>query len=329
MGRQATPSVGQCNPGSGETLEAINKYLSDKKIAADVIEVGCIGMCSAEPIVDIQLPGKSRLSFRQITAEKVEGLLSATLKKLPPAEDVIGQHKTPGTEAWANLPLLDDHPWYALQKRHILARCGIISPLSITDYLADGGFKAFYKTVLNYTADKVCDIVEQSGLQGRGGGGFLTGKKWQIALTTGSDQKYLICNADESDPGSFMDRAVIEGDPYLLIEGIAIAAYAIGASNAFVYLKSDYRKPISILEQALQQAREYGFLGENIFGSGFQRNFIPSFSWGGTQGLTTFRFEKAVEVASAMYLRRNLIFDETETELLEQVFEMTKKYRQG
>ena len=255
--------------GSDETREAVNKYLNAKKIDADVVEVGCIGICSEEPLMDVQLPGKTRLSFRKVTAGKVAGILDSTFTKSPSAEDVLGQFKTPGAEPWTNMPYLGDLAWFARQKRHVLEHCGVISPHSIIDYLAEGGFKAFYKSILNYTADKVCQIVEQSELRGRGGGGFLTGKKWQIALSTGGDQKYLICNADESDPGAFMDRSVIEGDPYLVIEGIAIAAYAIGASHAFIYLRSQYTRSIQILESALAQAKEFGFLGDNVFGSGF------------------------------------------------------------
>lgn len=266
--------------GAAETRESIFNYLLDKKIQADVVEVGCIGLCSEEPIVDVQVPGKNRLSFRKVTEDKVGEILDSAFSKTPVEEDVIGQHRTPGAEPWARIPHLDEIPWFSYQVRHVMARCGIVSPHDITDYLADGGFKAFYKTVLNYTADKVCDIIVQSDLQGRGGGGFPTGKKWQIALNTGSDEKYLICNADESDPGAFMDRAVIEGDPFLLVEGIAIAAYAIGARNAFIYLRSDYERPISVLENALRQAREYGFIGENIFGSGFSLNVSVRISAG-------------------------------------------------
>lgn len=258
--------------GAEATRDAIRNYLAENKVSAELIEVGCIGMCSEEPIIDIQMPGKARLSFRRVTSDQVDRILDAILRKSPDPETILGQFRTPGAEPWAHIPNLDEIPWFSLQKRQVLAHCGIISPMSITDYLAEGGFKGFYKTVLNYTAEKVCEIVEQSELKGRGGGGFPTGKKWQIALTTGSDQKYLICNADESDPGAFMDRSVIEGDPFLLIEGIAIAAYAIGASNAFIYLRADYARPISILENAIRQAKEYGFLGENIFGSGFSLN---------------------------------------------------------
>ena len=196
------------------------------------------------------------------------------------AEDVIGQYRTTGLEDWPGLPYIEQHPWFALQKRNVLALSGMISPASVDDYLAHNGYKSLYKTVLNYTADKVCDIVEQSELRGRGGGGFPTGKKWKIALETGSDQKYLICNADESDLGAFQDRSVIESNPHQLIEGIAIASYAIGATHAYIYLRSDYEQPLRIIEQALQKAKECGFLGENIFGSGFNLNISIRLSAG-------------------------------------------------
>jgi NADH:ubiquinone oxidoreductase subunit F (NADH-binding)/Pyruvate/2-oxoacid:ferredoxin oxidoreductase delta subunit len=160
-------------------------------------------------------------------------------------------------------------PWFALQQRDLLRNTGIISPISISDYLARGGYRSLFKTVLNYIPSKVCDIIEQSELRGRGGAGYFTGKKWKLALTTAGDEKYLICNADESDPGAFMDRAIIEGDPHRLLEGIAIAAYAIGANNAYIYIRSNYPRAVELLEEALRQAKEFEILGQNIFGSGF------------------------------------------------------------
>ena len=165
--------------------------------------------------------------------------------------------------------MVDDLPWFSRQTRHILKNAGIVSPASIEEYIVRGGYKSLYKTVLNYPADKICEIIEQSELKGRAGGGFLTGKKWKIALDTAGDQKYMICNADESDPGAFMDRAIIESDPHRVIEGLAISAYAIGASQAIIYVRSDYENPLNILEHAIKQAKEYGLLGGDIFGSGF------------------------------------------------------------
>ncbi len=255
--------------GAGRTLEAVNRYLESHQMEADVIQVGCLGLCSAEPLLDVQLPGKARISFHHATEEKVTDILDAVFLRHIDPESVLGQHRIAGQEEWSNLPYLEQHPYFAHQQRIILRNSGITSPYDINDYIANGGYKSLYKTVLNYTADKVCEIIDQSELRGRGGGGFPTGKKWLVTLGTGSDQKYLICNADESDPGAFMNRAIIEGDPHRVLEGIAIAAYAIGASNAYIYLRADYTRSLSILEKAVTQAREYGFLGQNIFGSGF------------------------------------------------------------
>ncbi len=255
--------------GAGNTLTAVEQYLEKNNLDAEIIHVGCIGLCSMEPLLDVQLPGKSRISFHHATEDIVEVLLDAVFHHLLLEETVLGQYKHPGHEDWANMPYVLQMPFFALQHRNILRNSGIISPWSVDDYIAHGGYRSLYKTVLNYTSDKVCEIVDQSELRGRGGGGYPTGKKWALALGTGSDQKYLICNADESDPGAFMNRAIIEGDPHRVIEGIAISAYAIGASNAYIYVRSDYEQSLVILEKALSQAKEYGFVGENIFNSGF------------------------------------------------------------
>ena len=195
-----------------------------------MVKVGCIGLCSVEPIVDIQLPGRTRVSFQQVTAEKVPHLLDAVLGR-PAARGrlVLGQHRHATLTAWADVPYLDEHPFFAPQTRWVLANCGLIDPAQIDEYIARGGYVALWKTLQEMTPEQVCDMVEASGLRGRGGGGFPTGKKWKFARKAAGDQKYLICNADEGDPGAFMDRAVIESDPHRLLEGMAIAAYAIGA----------------------------------------------------------------------------------------------------
>lgn len=258
--------------GAPAVQQAITGYLEKNQVDAEIIEVGCIGLCSAEPLVDIQLPGKSRVSFCHVTPEKAESLLESVFHHQIPAELVLGQHSNPALEIWPNVPIIDHLPFFTNQQRNILKNAGLISPFRISDYLANGGYKSLYKTVLNYTADKVCEIIENCELRGRGGGGFPTGRKWRIAQSTGSDQKYLICNADESDPGAFMNRAIMEGDPHRILEGIAIAAYAIGAQNAFIHLRSDYSRSLEILENAVAEAKECGILGDNIFGSGFALN---------------------------------------------------------
>lgn len=266
--------TGSCGlvAGAQKSLLEIRKYIKDHNIQARIVECGCIGLCSEEPVVDIHLPGKARISFRKVTSDKVEDILTAIFNRNVTEDHILGQYKSDPGETWANVPFIDQLPFFALQQKIILKNAGFVSPLSIADAIARGGYKSFYKTILNYTPEKVCDIVELSELRGRGGGGFSTGKKWRIALTTAGDQKYLICNAEESDPGAFMDRTIIEGDPHRLLEGIAIAAYAIGASYAYIYIRSDYPRAVTILEEAIRQAKEYEILGQNIFGSGYNLN---------------------------------------------------------
>ena len=266
--------MGTCGmiAGAGKTYSAVEAYLESHNLDAEVIRVGCIGLCSAEPLLDVQLPGKTRIAFHHATEDQVEGILDSVFHHVVAEDSVLGQYKHEGHEDWANMPYIYQLPFFARQQRNLLRNAGIISPYSINDYIAVGGYRSLYKTVLNYTSDKVCEIVDQSELRGRGGGGYPTGRKWALALGTGSDQKYLVCNADESDPGAFMNRAIIEADPHRVVEGITIAAYAIGASNAYIYVRSDYEQSMLLLETALSQAKEYGFIGENIFGSGFTLN---------------------------------------------------------
>ena len=260
--------------GAGETLAAIKSYLENKSIDADVVEVGCIGLCAVEPIVEVQVPGKARVSFQQMTEDKVDTLLDAVLAGEIPSDLVMGQHASESLAAWDGVIKLDDHPFFAPQTRWVLKNCGIIDPSSIDEYIAWGGYKAFGETLKGKTPVEVCDIVELSGLRGRGGGGFPTGKKWKFAQGQASEQKYLVCNADEGDPGAFMDRAVIEGDPHRLLEGMAIAAYGIGASKAYVYIRAEYPLAIERLKLAIKQAKAYGLLGKNILDSGFNLEII-------------------------------------------------------
>jgi NADH:ubiquinone oxidoreductase subunit F (NADH-binding)/Pyruvate/2-oxoacid:ferredoxin oxidoreductase delta subunit len=268
--------AGTCGLGAGadKTLKAIRQYLENKNIDADVLEVGCIGLCSAEPLVDVQLPGKNRVSFQKVTRDRVEGVLDGIFAGEFSGTDVMGQHRHENHEQWDNVPFIDQHPFFAPQTRWVLAGCGMIDPASIDEYLAHGGYSALVKVIYSHTPAELCDIVEKSGLRGRGGGGFPTGKKWKFALNTAADQKYMVCNADEGDPGAFMDRAVIEGNPHRLLEGLAIAAYSIGASKAYIYIRAEYPLAIERLKSAITDAREYGFLGENIFDSGFSLDIV-------------------------------------------------------
>ncbi|MFH1120325.1 MAG: NADH-ubiquinone oxidoreductase-F iron-sulfur binding region domain-containing protein [Bacteroidota bacterium] len=255
--------------GAGETLEAIKIYLNEKNIDAEIVQVGCIGFCVHEPLVDVQLPGKRRISFSRITAIKVEALLDEVLNAAVPDENVLGQYSHAHHEAWENVRLLSEMPFFRLQNRLVLRNCGIINPFSIEEFIARGGYKSLTRVLRNYSSEKVCEIVEESGLRGRGGGGFLTGKKWKAALNTPDDERFMICNGDESDPGAFMDRSLFEGDPHTIIEGVAIAAYAINARKAYIYVRAEYILAVERLRLAINMATEAGFLGHNILNSGY------------------------------------------------------------
>jgi len=260
--------------GAAKTLEAAKKYLKDSKLEADILEVGCIGLCAVEPLLDVQLPGQARVSFLRATGDTVPALLDSVFRDKAPLKDqVLGQFED-GGKRWPKVPLLSEHPFFGKQLRFVLKHVGIVDPNSIQEHIARGGYGAFLKVIHTMTPAQACDAVEASGLRGRGGGGFPTGKKWKIALASDADQKYIICNADEGDPGAFMDRSVIEGDPHRVLEGIAIGAYAIHASKAYVYIRAEYPLAIKNLKKAIADAKAYGLLGENIYGSGFDLDVI-------------------------------------------------------
>ncbi len=257
--------------GAGKTIEAVKAYLVENSIEAELIEVGCAGMCFYEPMLDVQVQGRCRVSFKDVTGDKVSGLLDSILAGDIPADMVIGQFRPYNEQVkeYEGVGYIDEHPFIVKQTRWVLSNCGVIDPGSIDAYISRGGYCAQEMALREHTPEELCDIVEKSGLRGRGGGGFLTGKKWKFAAGATASQKYLICNADEGDPGAFMDRAVIEGDPHRLLEGLAIAAYAIGASKAYVYIRAEYPLAIERLKKAIAQAKEYGLLGHNILDSGF------------------------------------------------------------
>jgi len=260
--------------GADMTIKKVEEYIGKKGIDADIIRVGCIGICSEEPLVDIQLPGKSRLSFSNVTEDKVDEIFDSFFSGKIPHDNILFQYRNDNTVKFDNIMFIDEHPFFAPQKRYILANCGFINPESIEECLGIGGYRAFLHCVNNLTHREVCNTVIDSGLRGRGGGGFLTGKKWEIALNQDAKEKYMICNADEGDPGAFMDRAIIEGDPHRLIEGLAIASYAIGAKKAYVYIRAEYPLAIKRLKKAIEDAKSFGLLGNNILDSGYSLDII-------------------------------------------------------
>ncbi|RPI74666.1 MAG: NADH-quinone oxidoreductase subunit F, partial [Desulfobacteraceae bacterium] len=260
--------------GAGKTMKAIEAYCKAKGVAGAIIQTGCIGLCAAEPIVDVKLPGRARVSFSSVTEDKIPGLFDQVLKGSIPKEELLGQIVSETDRKWEGVPELKDHPFFKPQIRFVLENCGIIDPENIHEYIARRGYQALSRVLSKYKPEEVCSIIEKSGLRGRGGGGFPTGKKWQMALAMKSDIKYFICNADEGDPGAFMDRAVIEGDPHRLLEGLAVAAYAIGAGKAYVYIRAEYPLAIKHLESAIRDAKAAGLLGHNILDSGFNLEIV-------------------------------------------------------
>ncbi len=268
--------AGTCGLGAGAagTLRAVDAYLAGNGLEADVVQVGCVGLCAEEPLLDVQLPGRTRVMFNRVTEDKVFEILESVFDGHPAVEPCLGQFRHDGFEPWSGLPYVDEHPFFAPQTRMVLANCGIIDPQRLEEYVARGGYLGLMRALQDYTPLEVCDIVEQSGLRGRGGGGFPTGKKWKLAAGRDADQKYMVCNADEGDPGAFMDRAVIEGDPHRLLEGLAIAARGIGATKAYIYIRAEYPLAIARLEKAIAQARGCGLLGPNVLGSGWSLEIV-------------------------------------------------------
>ncbi|MEE4177267.1 MAG: NADH-ubiquinone oxidoreductase-F iron-sulfur binding region domain-containing protein [Bacteroides sp.] len=268
--------MGTCGliAGAGKTFKAIQEYIDDHGIDIELIKGGCIGLCSAEPIVDIQLPGKSRISFGNVKQDKVQYLLDEILNHNIPDLQTIGQYKNDISQPWEGINPIFDHSFFSGQQRVLLDNCGLIDPVSVEQYIARGGYWAFADTISSLTPKGVCQLIEESELSGRGGGGYSTGKKWANTLKTFSDQKFLVCNAVESDPGSYMNRVIIESNPHRLIEAVIIAAYAIGATKSFIFIRQEFKLAIERLEKAIENARGYGLLGHHIFDSGVNIDII-------------------------------------------------------
>ncbi|MFO8235661.1 MAG: NADH-ubiquinone oxidoreductase-F iron-sulfur binding region domain-containing protein [Bacteroidales bacterium] len=258
--------------GAKESFKTIDTYLEERDMDVDLFKVGSTGLCALEPFMEVQLPGKAKILFSRVTADKVNHILDAVFNSYLPEENVFGQYENKLHEPWENVPYVHEHPFFAGQKRYILKNCGIINPESINEYIAGGGYQNFMKTIRNYTPEEICDLITNAELRGRGGEGYPTGKKWKNTLNTSGEQRYLICNAGESDPGAFMERTIMESDPHNVIESVAIASYAVGAQKAIVYLESEYDLAYKRLSKAIELAKSCGILGHDIFNSGFSLN---------------------------------------------------------
>ncbi|MFC1933765.1 NADH-quinone oxidoreductase subunit NuoF [Chloroflexota bacterium] len=257
-----------CGRAAGATavLEVIEKELSRLGIEAMVTQVGCIGLCYAEPIVEIIKPSRPRITYGSVTPETVTQLIEDYIINDNPRPDLaLG---TIGEDSIDGIPKLFELPVLKPQVRISLRNCGHIDPEDIKQYIANDGYKGFIKA-LEMTPEDVIEEIKKSGLRGRGGAGFPTGQKWDFCRRSPGNEKYIICNADEGDPGAFMDRSLLEGDPHAVLEGMLIGAYAMGASQGYIYCRAEYPLAIERLKLALQHMKEYGLLGNNILGSDF------------------------------------------------------------
>ena len=229
-----------------------------------IVMTGCFGLCALGPIMIVYPEGTF---YSQVSVDDIPEIVEEHLLKGRIVERLVYNDQAAAAEEVT--ASLSETQFYKKQKRVALRNCGVINPEAIDEYIALDGYFALAKAVKEMTPEDVINTILASGLRGRGGGGFPTGRKWQFARASVSDKKYVVCNADEGDPGAFMDRSVLEGDPHALIEAMAIAAYAIGADEGWVYVRAEYPIAVRRLSIAIEQAREYGLLGKNIFGSGF------------------------------------------------------------
>ena len=229
-----------------------------------VVQTGCFGLCALGPVVIVHPDGTF---YSRVTPEDVPEIVSEHLLKGRIVERLV--YNDTGEEEVEGNVSLNDTVFYKTQNRVVLRNCGVINPESIDEYIAMDGYAALGKVLTEMTPEDVIKCVTDSGLRGRGGGGFPTGRKWALCAPNKAPQKYVVCNADEGDPGAFMDRSVLEGDPHSIIEAMAIAGYAIGATQGYVYVRAEYPIAVARLQIAIDQAREYGLLGKNIFNSGF------------------------------------------------------------
>ena len=267
--------------GARAVEAAAIQAVKDLKLDAVVCRTGCIGFCSQEPLLDLQLPGGPRVSYGQMTAEKTRTLLEgyAKRKELKPewalgrftGEEYVstGQtHQYPAASAeLARVPEWSKLDFYRQQKKVILRNCGAIDPNALPETVARGTYRGAVQAIAQMTPGGVIEQMIASGLRGRGGAAFPTGMKWRLARQAEADVKYVVCNADEGEPGAYMDRTVLEGDPHAVLEGMLIGSYAIGAREGFIYVRSEYPLAIEILEHAIAEAEKQGLLGDNILGT--------------------------------------------------------------
>ncbi|MDK2817122.1 MAG: NADH-quinone oxidoreductase subunit [Moorella sp. (in: firmicutes)] len=266
-----TVGMSTCGQAAGgvKVMAALVEETARRGLQVDISQTSCIGMCYAEPIVEVVLPGKPRVFYGDVTPERVPVLIEKHVVQGEPVRD-WALIQVPGEVApYEDIPVMAASPYYGRQVRVVTSRLGLTDPESLEEYIATGGYEALEKVLSRMTPEQVIEEIKISGLRGRGGAGFPTGLKWSFTRQAPGDKKYVVCNADEGDPGAFMDRSVLEGDPFTVIEGMTIAAYAIGADEGYIYCRAEYPLAIKRLKTAITAAGEKGLLGRDILGTGF------------------------------------------------------------
>ncbi|NMB76655.1 MAG: NADH-quinone oxidoreductase subunit NuoF [Myxococcales bacterium] len=254
--------LGACGIAAGaqKTLSALEEAIAARALDVDLSITGCMGMCYREPLVEVRAPGKPGVVYMEILPERVPRLLDEAVAK----GQLIQEWVATGDDGGGS-----EQAFLARQKRIVLRNCGHINPEEIDEYLAAGGYQALRKVLSGMSREQVIEEVKRSGLRGRGGAGFPTGQKWEFCAKAPGTEKYIICNADEGDPGAFMDRSVLESDPHSVLEGMVIAGYAIGSNHGYIYCRAEYPIAIHRLNIAIAQAEKKGYLGERILGKDF------------------------------------------------------------
>jgi len=268
-----------CGIGNGalEVYAALQKAVKAKKINAYLTKTGCFGFCAQEPLVSVYLPGKPLIIFSAVKPDNLAAIITYITRGTLDKKRVFCKIETWDHLAckidygrdYPNIPNWDELSFFKWQKKIVLRNCGLINPEAIEEYLAVGGYSALFKTLKEFTPAQVVDEVKNSKLRGRGGAGYPTGRKWELLAKAHGDQKYIVCNADEGDPGAYMNRNEIESDPHSLLEGMVIGAYATGAAKGVIYARAEYPLAVERLKIALGQAHKYGLLGNNILGTQF------------------------------------------------------------
>lgn len=263
--------LGTCGIAAGgdKVWAVLDQEIRSRELDVNMVSTGCIGMCFAEPLVEVCLPGQPRIIYGNVTPEIAAAIVRLHLQGGSLLRNNVIAQDPGDLTPFPEIPLLNETPFYAKQKRNALRRCGLINPDRIEDYLAADGYKALEKALAGMAPLDVINEIKASGLRGRGGGGFPTGRKWEAAYNAPTGKKYVVCNADEGDPGAFMDRSVMEGDPHTMIEGMMLCAYAIGADEGYIYVRAEYPLAIRRLKKAISDAEKMGILGDNILGTDF------------------------------------------------------------